>query len=266
MLNYKYTILYTVVSLFLFWLVIKYGSSLILNKISLKEALTNGNNSSTNGNNSSTNGINTNALTEFERYSEKVIPYPKDAVINYNDVNSPLYSHTVNLPINDPISCKNFCGPQAQCAITREQCTSDIDCQGCNPGPKQEDPCITEAVPPYDAGGKLGQQGLQYSPLTTGYNNHNADFEQIYPDSKDAELKVPYQGLDLWTKSFNEGLKLYNKTRESADEYSEGISNAIPLASKSKMPFYEAKYPMTVSATGQFYQTTPPASNSTLSS
>jgi hypothetical protein len=187
-------------------------------------------------------------------------------VINYNDVNSPLYSHTVNLPINDPISCKNFCGPQAQCAITREQCTSDIDCQGCNPGPKQEDSCITEAVPPYDAGGKLGQQGLQYSPLTTGYNNHNADFAELYPGAKDAELKVPYQGLDLWTKSFNEGLKLYNKTRESADEYSEGISNAIPLASKSKMPFYEAKYPMTVSATGQFYQTTPPASNSTLSS
>ena len=175
-------------------------------------------------------------------------------------------SHTVDLPLTTSYSCKNFCGPKSQCAITREQCTSDIDCQGCNPGPKPEEPCTTEAVPPYDNGGKLGQQGLQYSPLTTGYNNHNADFAELYPGAKDAELTVPYQGLDLWTKSFNEGLKLYNKSRESADEYSEGISNAIPLASKGKMPFYEAKYPMTVSATGQFYQTTPPASNSTLSS
>jgi len=247
-LNYKYTIFYTFVSLFLFWMIINYGSNIILNKIcSTKKVLKEG-------------------LTDFERYSQKIIPYPKDAVINYNDTNSPLYSHTVDLPLTNTLSCKNFCGPQSQCAITREQCTSDIDCYGCNPGPKPEDSCRTEDVRPYDNGGKLGQQGLQYSPLTTGYNNHNADFAQIYPGSKDAQLKMPYQGVDLWTKSFNEGLKLYNKKRESADEYSEGISNAIPIASKSKLPYYEQKYPMTISATGQFYETTPPASNSSLNS
>lgn len=235
-LNYKYTLLYTIVSLFLLWIVIKYG----INKTIVE------------------------GLTDFEKYSQKIIPYPKDAVINYNDINSPLYNHTVNLPINDPVSCKNFCGPKSQCSITREQCTSDVDCQGCNPGPTPLSECITKDVDPYDNGGKLGQQGLQYSPLTTGYNNHNADFAQIYPGSKDAQIKRPYQGIDLWTKSFNEGLKLYNKRRETADKYSEGISNAIPLASKSKLPSNEPKYPMTSSATGQFYETTPPASNSSL--
>jgi hypothetical protein len=30
------------------------------------------------------------------------------------------------------------------------------------------------------------------------------------------------------------------------------------------MPYYEAKYPMTVSLTGQFFETTPPASNSSV--
>jgi hypothetical protein len=245
-LDYKYIILYTIVSLFLFWLIIKYGNSLITNKFCSSKKIVEG-------------------LTDFERYSEKIIPYPKDAVINYNDTNSPLYSHTVNLPLTDTLSCKNFCGPQAQCAITREQCTSDIDCYGCNPGPKPLDACRTQDVEPYDDAGKLGQNmGLQYSPLTTGYQNHNIDFEEAYPGSKNAELTTPYQGLDLWTKSFNEGLRLYNKRQESADEYAEGISNAIPLASKSPMPHYEAKYPMTVSATGQFYETTPPASNSYL--
>jgi len=174
-LNYKYTILYTFVSLFLFWIVIKYGS-LSCNSLKIVEG-----------------------LTDFEQYSQKIIPYPKDAVINYNDINSPLYSHTVNLPINDPVSCKNFCGPKATCLLTGEQCTSDIDCYGCNPGPKQQGECVTKEVPPYDAGGKLSQQGLQYSPLTTGYNNHNTDFAQIYPNSKDAQIKIPYQGLDLWT-------------------------------------------------------------------
>lgn len=241
-LDYKYILIYTLCCLFLFWIIIKYGSKLIKNKycpLKLKEGLT----------------------------TQEVVPYPKDATINYNDINSPLYTHTVNLPINEPLSCKNFCGPKAQCAITREQCKSDIDCYGCNPGPTPQDTCITKDVSPYDAAGKLGQnQGLQYSPLTTGYNKHNADFAQIYPGSKDAELKPRYHGLDLWTPSFNEGIKLFNKSRESADEYSEGISNAIPTASKSKMPYYEQKYPTTVSATGLFYQTTPPASNAALSS
>jgi len=240
-LNYKYTILYTLASLFLLWIVIKYGTN-ITNKPILE------------------------GLTDFEKYSQKIIPYPKDTIINYNNINSPLYSHTVNLPINDPISCKNFCGPKSQCAITREQCTSDIDCQGCNPGPTPSNECITKEVDPYDDGGKLGQQGLQYSPLTTGYNNHNADFAQIYPGSKEAELTTPYQGVDIWTNSFNEGLKLYNKRRESADTYNQGISNEIPLASKNTIsPLeYEPKYQMRVSATGQFYETTPPASNASL--
>ena len=242
-LNYKYTILYTFGSLFLFWMIVKYGTKVLTNCPSKKII---------------------EGLTDFERYSKKIIPYPTDTVINYNDTNSPLYSHSVNLPINDSVSCKNFCGPKSQCAITREQCTSDIDCKGCNPGPTPMDSCVTEDVPPYDAGGKLGQQGLQYSQLTTGYNNHNADFAQIYPDSKDAELKVPYQGIDQWTKSFNEGLKLYNKRRESADKYSQGISNAIPLAMGNEMPSFGPKYPMTVSATGQFYETTPPAANASL--
>lgn len=238
-LDYKYTIIYTLICLFLFWLVVKYGA-----KVCLREG-----------------------LTEFEKYSYKIIPYPKDAVINYNDVNSPLYSHTVNLPINDPVSCKNFCGPQSQCAITREQCTSDIDCQGCNPGPKPQSECITKEVEPYDATGKLGQNlGLQYSPLTTGYNNHNADFAEIYPGSKDVQIMKPYLGLDLWTNSFNKGLELYNKKRESAEKYSQGVSNAIPLASKYKLPDLAPKYPLSYSATGQFYETTPPASNASLSS
>jgi len=245
-LNYKYTIIYTLVSLLLFWLIIKYGTN-VLNRFC------------------STNKVLKEGLTDFEKYSQQIVPYPKDAVINYNDINSPLYSHTVNLPINDPISCKNFCGPKSQCLLTREQCTSDVDCYGCNPGPKPQDTCITKDVDPYDATGKLGQnQGLQYSPLTTGYNGHNADFAQIYEGSKDISLKRPYQGLDLWTESFNQGLELYNKKRQSADEYAEGISNAIPLASKSKLPYYEAKYPMTISATGLFYETTPPAANAAL--
>jgi hypothetical protein len=241
-LNYKYTILYIFVSILLFWIVIIYGSKIINNNSTklLKEG-----------------------LTDFEKYSEKVIPYPKDALINYNDVNSSLYSHTVNLPINDPVDCKNFCGPKSQCLLTREQCTSDIDCYGCNPGPKSVNECITKDVLPYDATGKLSQ-GLQYSNLTTGYNNHNADFSQIYEGSKNAQIKMPYQGLDMWTVPFNKGLEFYNKKMESANKYSEGISNSVPLLLDNNTSLYEPKYPLTISLTGQFYETTPPAANSSI--
>jgi hypothetical protein len=203
-------------------------------------------------------------LTNFEKYSHQIIPYPEDALINYNDINSPQYSHTVNLPINDLVSCNNFCGPNAQCLLTREQCTSDIDCQGCNPGPKPQNTCITKDVDPYDATGKLGQnQGLQYSPLTTGYNNHNADFAQVYEGSKEVQLKRPYEGLDIWTDPFNKGLELYNRKRKIADKYNQGISQQIH-DTDSNTSSYETKYPMTISATGLFYETTPPASNASI--
>jgi hypothetical protein len=234
-LNYKYTILYTFVSLFLFWVIIKYGS---YSPFAMIEGL------------------------------EQIIPYPEDAVINNNDKYSPLYSQTVNLPINDSVSCKNMCGPKNQCSITKEQCSSDIDCQGCNPGPTPQNECITKDVSPNDAAGKLGYQGLTYSPLTTGYNNHNADFAQLYEGSKDVQLTPSYEGVDSWTKTFNLGLQLYNQKRELADKYSEGISQQIideePNMSSSKLSYYEPKYPMTTSATGLFYETTPPASNSAI--
>jgi hypothetical protein len=146
-MNYKKTILYTIGCLLLFWIIIKWGNSLVA-KNCLKEG-----------------------LTDFEKYSEKIVPYPKDAVINYNDKNSPLYSHTVNLPFNIPYSCQNFCGPKAQCAITRDQCSTDIDCPGCQPIQKPVSKNTTEEVKPYDDGGKLSSnQCLHYSALTTGLN------------------------------------------------------------------------------------------------
>ena len=232
-LDFKYTIIYIFLCLFLFRFIIKYGSS-VCSSLKIVEG-----------------------LTEFEKYSQQIIPYPEDARINYNDLNSPQYSHTVNLPINDPVSCKNFCGPNAKCLLTKEQCTSDIDCQGCNPGPTKQTKCDTKEVAPYDGAGK----GLQHSPLTTGYNNHNVNFAQIYPDSKDAQIKRPYEGLDKWTDSFNKGLELYNKKRGIADKYNRGADTTTDTNPDMDTPSFETKYPTTISATGLFYETTPPASN-----
>ena len=61
----------------------------------------------------------------------------------------------------------------------------------------------------------------------------------------------------MWQDSFNKGLELYNKKRESEDEYSNDLSGINSSE-------YEVKYPMTISAAGLFYETTPPASNATI--
>lgn len=234
-MNSKQLILYSMACIVLLALIIQWGISLTRNCACVKEG-----------------------LTEFEEYSFKANPYPSDAVINYSELNSPQYSHTVSLPFNSPYSCKNFCGPKAQCAITWEQCTADIDCAGCNPGPTPLSPASTAELEPYDDGGKLGQnQGLQYSSLTTGYDDHGIDFDEAYPGSKTAEIQNPYQGLDIWTNSFNKGLNLYNKRQEVKDQY---MTPASVPSSQITAP----KYPMTISTTGQFYQTLPPASNSYL--
>lgn len=208
-------------------------------------------------------------LTEFEEYSRKLNPYPRDAVINYNDLTSPAYSHTVDMPINTTYGCKNFCGPQAQCAITRTQCTADIDCYGCNPGPTRTSPKEESAAEPYDDAGKLGiNQGLQYSYLTTGYDDHGMDFSQAFPNSINAQIQQPYRGVDKWTESFNKGLNYYNKTRESYDKYGEGRAPDFfydEPTGTGLATIAAPNYPTTISATGQFYETTPPASNSYLS-
>jgi len=168
--------------------------------------------------------------------------------INYNNLNSQKYSHTVNLPINDPISCTNFCGPKATCAKTGEQCTSDIDCPGCNPGQPDLTSCETKDVPGYTDTSKWGQNhGLAQNSLLEP--NNNIDFDEIYPGSRHAELTQNYQGMNTWTSAFNQGLGLYNKSRE--------FNNGPTNAEKKFVP----TYPTTVSTTGLFYNTGPPAAN-----
>jgi hypothetical protein len=150
--------------------------------------------------------------------------------------------------VNNEYSCSNFCGPQSQCAITKQQCTSDVDCQGCQPPITAPPKYLTDTeVKPLDDAGKLTwNQAPQYSSLTTDIGSAAA-----YVDKK-AEIARPYEGYDKWTKSFNYGLeladkKLVNQYSPEPDEY-----KSIPV------------YPTTRSATGLFYDTGPTASNADL--
>lgn len=157
--------------------------------------------------------------------------------------NNNLWSTTVDMPLIKTTSCQNMCGPQAQCALTREQCTSDIDCQGCQ---------------------KLNEyNGYEAPSQLTKVPNWS-----LIENGSDNPVQPAYEGDELhsWKKAFNVGMQLYNQKmqhNDRGDMKKEGDANAIQYdASYNKLDYYKPKYPMTISATGLFYETTPPAANS----
>ena len=158
-----------------------------------------------------------------------------DVVINESEKTS----HTVNLPLTTTYSCKNFCNPAARCAITGQQCFTDIDCPGCQPySPPLEksEGCIPAAN---DAGKLTVGVTPTYSPLTTGYGTK----ERIV--TKDMYGKPPEAnfGINTWRNSFDEGQKLFDKRY------------------KPEQLQYMPQYPPMYSITGEFLGDGPLPSN-----
>jgi hypothetical protein len=166
------------------------------------------------------------------------------------DSNSPKNSHNVDV-VNNKYSCSNFCGPNSTCAKTGEQCTSDVDCYGCQPPITDPPKYLTNTeVKPLDDAGKLTlMQTPQYSILTSDIGSR-ATYAK--PGSKSEELVRPYDGYDKWTKSFNYGLDLADKKLVYQNSPEPEEYRSIPM------------YPVTRSATGLFYDMGPTAANSSL--
>ena len=115
-------------------------------------------------------------------------------------------SHTVNLPLTTTESCKNFCGPTSRCAITGQQCFTDIDCPGC----QQRTQPITKSnnnIPGDNDAGKL-TLGVtpQYSSLTSGYGTQ----QLVITDNMYSKPAMPNFGVNTWSSEFNEDQKLFD--------------------------------------------------------
>ena len=148
-------------------------------------------------------------------------------------------NHTVNLPLTTTTTCNNFCGPQAQCAKTRDQCTSDVDCPGCQPLSSPNEDVGPDVRGQNDAG-KIGFYAPQYSSLTTDIGTQAAFYypaSSIGEGSKTAQVAVAQMGSGP-TVSGEEGMRLFNK------------KNAY-LRKQGRWKF-EPKYPERESATGMF--------------
>ena len=161
----------------------------------------------------------------------------------FDDNGSPTTSHTVNLPLTTSYSCKNMCGPTARCYKTGQQCTSDIDCPGCQPyvPPLSK---VKGSIPGENDAGKL-TVGVTptFSTLTTDIGTQSRLFT-----SSNQFKKAPQAswGVNTWTSLFDQGKGAFNERYQCTGAQ------------------FQPKYPPRYSATGQFVDEGPLASNAFL--
>ena len=157
---------------------------------------------------------------------------------NYLNTNK---SHTVDLPINTTVSCKNFCNPRNICALTGDQCSDDVDC--C--------PVLANEYNDNDIHNKENNRGKEgiiddvifnpaYSILTTDIGSNAKPI-----DSKNDLPVNLYNGPNLWEESANVGMELYDKRYNPSIEF----LSSVP------------RYPFITTLTGEFLSNFPPASN-----
>ena len=153
-------------------------------------------------------------------------------------------SHSVDLPLTTTYSCKNFCNPNSRCAVTGQQCFTDIDCPGCQPYAPPLKKNTNNYVPGNDDAGKL-TWGVtpQYSSLTSGYGTH----ERIITDDVYSKPTEANFGVNTWISEYNEENQLFDQRyKPSGLKY---------------MPKYSKRY----SLTGEFIEDGPFPSNAYLS-
>lgn len=157
-----------------------------------------------------------------------------------NDLNGPNYSHTVNQPINTTISCSNKCGPLARCYITGEQCTSDVDCYGCQ-RESQRSQTTTFMRGQNDAGKETTGVTPTYSVLTTDIGTRAKLYNKLFIDPPKYDI-----GVNTWTKKFDNGQTLYERRYYPGDKQ------------------FMLNYPKRKTLSGEFEDVGPLASNAYL--
>jgi len=172
--------------------------------------------------------------------------------IAYDNPNTPLTTHTVDLSINTNFSCSNFCGPKNTCSKNPEvQCSTDVDCWkfGCQsllkpPTKKEVEDIEFGAEPDNDAGILTFNQTPQYSSLTTDIGTKATVI------NTDEALPRVYEGIPVWQN-------MYDKQARMLDDKLAYQYSAEPEEYRTA-PFY----PVATTITGAFYDIGPTPSNS----
>jgi len=148
-------------------------------------------------------------------------------------VESSSTSHSVDLPLTTKYSCKNFCGPNARCSITGQQCMADIDCPGCQPYSSSIGEKTADVPGDNDAGKLTWGVTPQYSPLTSGFGTK----ERIITKDMYSKPSMPNFGVNTWFSGFEQEYDVFDKRYK-------------PPSNLKNMPSYSERY----SLTGQFIE------------
>jgi hypothetical protein len=118
-------------------------------------------------------------------------------------------SHTVDLPLNNPIGCKNMC-INARCSSTGQQCLADIDCPGCNPYNNHSSPKISPSniIGDNDSGKLTAGITPNYSSLTTDIGTMASIFDKNNLDKGPVQADF---GTNSWRYSSDFSQNLYDK-------------------------------------------------------
>jgi len=54
-----------------------------------------------------------------------------NTIVNNSYKTNYIHSNNIDMPPFSKYTCNNWCGPKSQCLLSREQCSSDVDCKGC---------------------------------------------------------------------------------------------------------------------------------------
>jgi hypothetical protein len=174
--------------------------------------------------------------------------YIVETFSNNLDINTESTStnHTVDLPLTTKQSCQNTCGPNNRCSLTGEQCSSDVDCFGCNPETKRfvrEEKEFDELNirGENDAGKLTTGETPTYSVLTTDIGTKARLINKRQTDSPQY-----FQGVNTWRDTFDEQMELYDK-------------RYTPTAS-----YFTPDYPSRKTLSGEFTDKGPLAANAFL--
>jgi len=176
---------------------------------------------------------------EFSSSSPDYIDY-------YNKLyNDPKYSHTVDLPLTTIYSCDNKCSSQSKCYITGEQCTSDVDCQGCKiPIPKDKK-YNNKNVIGINQSGKYSFLAPEFSTLTDDIGTKAKIYSNKNLNKPSPESSTQF----LFEKEVNLGTKINKK-------------NSSYIWNPKQNDKYALNYPRRFTTTGLFLDDGPLASNS----
>jgi hypothetical protein len=127
----------------------------------------------------------------------------------------------VDLSLTNTNDCSNFCGANATCAISKQQCITDIDCNGCQTQhqnqPNQKH-FLQNILGENDAGKMTFGITPQYSSLTNGYGTK----EKIITNNLYSKPPTPNFGINTWYTNNQNEQQLFN------ERYKPSIKRYIP--------------------------------------